>query len=323
MSTTGTRWGSVATVMVAAPWLAEMSWGGIPFAEVLLVIAFLGPMYGGAALLIRELARRTGRGWPTVLLLAVAFGVFQAGVVDQSLFNPAYGRYDFQHPLHVEIIDISLYYLLAFVSGHVVMSITMPIVLAEAWSRHPTAPWLTRRGLVVVAVLYVLATAVNHVGVKDEDGGGFQASPLQAGTALLTVGLLVVAACAWSRRTTTATRVPPRPVLAALGFLAYLFYLPGESAAAFASGIVVVTGTCLAVGRWSRAAGWTDDHVFWLALGALLTGAVLPYWAEPYDVGVSSAREALDDTVAALVCVTGAGLTLWRRRSGQRLRAGP
>ena len=32
----------------------------------------LAPMSGGGALLIREVARRAGRGWPTVLLLAAA-----------------------------------------------------------------------------------------------------------------------------------------------------------------------------------------------------------------------------------------------------------
>ncbi|SNR42784.1 hypothetical protein [Actinomadura mexicana] len=40
------------------------------------------------AVLIREAARRTGRGWPTIVLLGAAFGLVQAGLIDQSLFNP-------------------------------------------------------------------------------------------------------------------------------------------------------------------------------------------------------------------------------------------
>jgi hypothetical protein len=110
-------------VLLAAPWFAEMAWGGIPVTRLPLVLLFLAPLYGSAALLIREVVRRTGRGWPSMLLLAAAFGVLQAGVVDQSLFNPAYGRYDFQHPVHVGGVDVSLYWMLAFVSGHVVASI--------------------------------------------------------------------------------------------------------------------------------------------------------------------------------------------------------
>lgn len=314
MSTRRTRWGSVLAVMVIAPWMAEMSWGGIPFADVLVVIAFLGPMYGGAAILIREVARRSGRGWPTVLLLAAAFGVLQAGVVDQSLFNPDFGRYDFQHPLHVDGIDISLYYLVAFVTGHVVVSITVPIVLAESWSRRPAEPWLSRRGTSVVAGLYVLASVINHLGVKDEDGRGFQASPLQVAVALATVGVLVAVALSWPRRAAADVRVPPPGVLAGLGFVAYLLYLPGEGAAAFVVAVVVITATCVVVGLWSRGTAWTTEHAFWLALGALLTGAVVPFLAEPYDVQVSSAREVVDDSVAAVTCLVGAGLTVWRRR---------
>lgn len=314
MSTRRTRWASVLSVMVIAPWMAEMSWGGIPAIDLLLVIAFLGPMYGGAAILIRETARRSGRGWPTVLLLAAAFGVLQAGVVDQSLFNPEYARYDFQHPLHVDGLDLSLYYLVAFVTGHVVVSITAPIVVAESWSRKPDVPWLSRRGTAVVAGLYVLASVVNHLGVKDEDGHGFQASPLQTAAAVATAGVLVVAALSWPRCAATDARVPPPWVLACLGFAAYLLYLPGESASAAAVAVGVITATCVVVGRWSRADGWSAEHVFWLTMGAVLTGAVVPFLAEPYDVGVSAAREAVDDGVAALVCLVGVGLTVWRRR---------
>jgi hypothetical protein len=48
------------------------------------------PLYGTVAVLIREVTRRTGRGWPTILLLGAAFGFIQAGLIDQSLFNPCY-----------------------------------------------------------------------------------------------------------------------------------------------------------------------------------------------------------------------------------------
>jgi hypothetical protein len=38
------------------------------------VLFALAPLTAGGALLIREVARRTNRGWPTMLLLALAFG---------------------------------------------------------------------------------------------------------------------------------------------------------------------------------------------------------------------------------------------------------
>ena len=54
----------------------------------------LGPLYGAPAILIRELAARTGMHWTGILALAGAFGVLQAGVVDQSLFAMHYLGYD-------------------------------------------------------------------------------------------------------------------------------------------------------------------------------------------------------------------------------------
>ncbi|MEV7396872.1 hypothetical protein [Aeromicrobium sp. NPDC092404] len=313
MSRTRTRWGSVLAVVVIAPWMAEMSWGGIPFTDMVLVVLFLGPMYGGAALLIREVTRRTGRGWPTILLLAAAFGVLQAGIVDQSLFNPDYARYDFQHPVHVDGIDISLYHLVSFVTGHVVASISIPIVIAESWSRRAAEPWLSRRGLWFVGVLYVLASVLNHVGVKDEDGDGFQAAPHQVVTAMGVVALLVAIALTWRRRPVTARAAPPVRLLVVLGFLAHLLYLPAENAASLAVAAAVITAAVALVGGWSRSSAWTSAHTFWLAMGAALVGVVVPYLAEPYDVGVSARTEVVNDTAAALGCLLLVGLSAYRR----------
>ena len=49
-------------------------------------VLFLGPLYGGAALLIREVAVRTGRGWIGVVMLATAFGVAMTALIDLSLW---------------------------------------------------------------------------------------------------------------------------------------------------------------------------------------------------------------------------------------------
>lgn len=72
-----------------APFVAEFLLGDFPLTDLPLILA-LAPLYGGGALLIRETIRRSGRGWPTMVLLSLAFGVFEEGILTQSLFNPDY-----------------------------------------------------------------------------------------------------------------------------------------------------------------------------------------------------------------------------------------
>ena len=84
----------VVLVLLLAPVTAEylIGYDDITGNAVALVfgVFFFAPLYGAPAVLIREVTRRRGLGWPTILLLAAAFGLIEAGLVDQSLFDPAY-----------------------------------------------------------------------------------------------------------------------------------------------------------------------------------------------------------------------------------------
>jgi hypothetical protein len=53
------------------------------------------PLYGCAALFIREAARRFGLGWSGILALAAALGIVQAGIIDQSMFSSGYRDIDY------------------------------------------------------------------------------------------------------------------------------------------------------------------------------------------------------------------------------------
>jgi hypothetical protein len=75
-------------LFLLAPLVAEYLLGNLPITW-LFALVVLAPMYGGGALLMREAARRRGRGLGTVLVLGVAYGVLEEGLVTQSLFNPA------------------------------------------------------------------------------------------------------------------------------------------------------------------------------------------------------------------------------------------
>ncbi len=73
------------SLLVLAPLISEYLLGSLSFGQLWLFPIML-PMYGGGALLIRELARSFGRGWPTIFALGLAFAVVEEGLATQSLF---------------------------------------------------------------------------------------------------------------------------------------------------------------------------------------------------------------------------------------------
>jgi hypothetical protein len=124
-------------LFLLAPVTAEYLIGYLPatgdLAASLAGLLIFGPLYGGAALIIREVTRRAGRGWPTMILLAFAFGVLQAGLVDHSLFNPSFMGIewwqDARSPTYIPALGVSAYFAQGFVLGHVIWSIGAPIAV--------------------------------------------------------------------------------------------------------------------------------------------------------------------------------------------------
>jgi hypothetical protein len=77
-----------------APLIGEYLLGNLSVRD-LGALPLLALMYGGGALLIREVTRRAARGWGTVLVLGAAYGLVEAGIFDGSLFNPSFEGMDF------------------------------------------------------------------------------------------------------------------------------------------------------------------------------------------------------------------------------------
>jgi hypothetical protein len=160
-----------------APLTAEFLLGNLPI-TLLVGLVLLAPMYGGGALLIREVARRAGRGVPTMLLLGVAYGMLEEGIATQSLFNPHYVGQDLLRVGYVPQLGIAVPWTLFVLTLHALGSTTVPIVMAELCTRERrTAPWLGRPGLVVAAALFVVGLAANAAFQMAMDP--FRATPAQ------------------------------------------------------------------------------------------------------------------------------------------------
>jgi hypothetical protein len=279
----------VLGLLVLAPWVGEYLLGNIP-ASQLFALPFLMPLYGGGALLIREVARRTGRGWPTILLLGAAYGIIEAGLVDQSLFNPSFEGHEFQRITPIPLLGFSAYYAITFVVGHVIWSIGIPIAVVEFLTpARWTTPWLGGWGLAVTGLFYLLGCAIIFDDLRVSEG--FMASRGQiAGTTLVAVVLIVIALVGPRRRPVIGMRPVPRPLFLGVAtfFVASIYTARPEN---WLGGVVlalVLLGVAAGlVAHWSRQRGWGMPHQFALVAGLMPTyawlGFVLTLLIRPND----------------------------------------
>jgi hypothetical protein len=177
-----------------APLVAEYLLGNLPIA-LLPALMILAPLYGGGAILIRETVRRTGRGWPSILLLGMAYAIFEEAFTTQSLFNPDYLSLNLGllAPAFIPALGIGAWWTLWMFNVHAIWSIMTPIALVEACvpDRARTA-WLGRKGMVVVGLVFGLGAVLSAVFQYKQDP--FVASPAQFSGAALTVLVLAGAA---------------------------------------------------------------------------------------------------------------------------------
>jgi hypothetical protein len=308
------RFAPVIALVLLAPFVGEYLLGNLSV-RVLLALPFLVPMYGCGALLIREVVRRTGFGWPAILLLGAAYGVVEAGLADQSLFNPTFEGHDFLSVTPVPALGISAQNTMSFVVGHAVWSIGLPIALVEHLTpARRTIPWLGRIGLTVTALLYTWGLWIIFRELHDREG--FLASPAQLAGAAVTAVLLVGAAFLTRRPAAACDGRVPRPWLVGVcGFvLSSVFFARPENWFGFVFGGVLLVVAAVLVVAGARRSGWNERHHLALVGGVLLTyawgGFALTALLEPGD-GV----RWIGNAVFAAAAV---GLLSWCALAGRR-----
>ncbi len=155
-------------LVLLAPTVGEFLLGNIPISQYASVLV-LAPLYGAGALLVREVARRLGRGWPTITLFAAAYALIEEGPVDQMVFNPGYlGLDSFAGYAEIPGLGISGSLVLWSLALHTVWSICVPIALVEAFDPTPTEPWLGRVGIASTAGVFVLGCVLLGWAQVDE-----------------------------------------------------------------------------------------------------------------------------------------------------------
>src|SRR5512136_2777824 len=74
----------------ASPILGELVSGSSPLNEYInpFTILTLGMLYGSGAILVRELVIHWKKGWFSLLLLGMAYGIYEEGLMVRSFFDP-------------------------------------------------------------------------------------------------------------------------------------------------------------------------------------------------------------------------------------------
>lgn len=319
----GTARGSlpqIIGVLVLCPVGAELlaAYGestGDPGAVAFALVFFAG-LYGAPALLARELARRCGWGWPSLLLLFAALGTAQACLIDQSMFSVDYQGYEGWEAVRettlIPGLGISALNAFTFVGGHVVFSFAAPVAVAEAWSpRRAEAPWLGPSGIVFAGAAYAL-TAAAILGDPESHSGG----PVQLAVSGALVAALLAAAALTGRRRRVAPasrrRAPVPPVVATAVVAAAVPDFLGQGWAAVAAHLVLGAALGAVILRAVRRGGWSPWHTAAVALGYLAVRGTLAFTYFPLlgevEPGPKYAHNAVMLAVVAL-----AGAVAWRR----------
>lgn len=299
-------------LLFLSPWVGEFLLGSSPIQHLPAALVLIVPMYGGGALLIREIARRFGRGYATIVLLGAAYGVVEAGLLDQSMFNPAFLEPE-SGPVTAVPPAVSVNNALGYVAGHAIWSITVPIAMIELMvPDRSDEPWLGKIGLAAATVLYLIGCVIVFSFIYAEHR--FLASPVQlagaAAAALLLIGIafgfgtgrgalrerfvrseirrrVQAGTGSGAARSPIGRQVNPR-LLGGGSFLASsLFVSRPENGAGIAVGIGLLLAAWFLVRRWSRCSWWSNRHRLALVSGAVLTyawlGFVVTYLLWPDD----------------------------------------
>jgi hypothetical protein len=311
----------VLFLLLASPVVAELLWGTTTVDQAAGLLFQVG-LYGCGAIVIREAVVRWGGGWPSVLLLGLAYGAIEEGLLEPTWLTPRL----FPQPYGVAG---GVYWTYAvFNAGyHAVFSIGIPVALTEilfpAWRGRP---WLHRPGLSVAGAVYVANAAAIGVAwytVLQKSAFGIPARvrPVQmAGVAVLVVALIAAARLVASRRAAGQLTQEPLaagqrtagvsgesgsgPVADARQAVQGLGALPGPRSLGFIAGAAALLWfAILLVATSQDALSWLPFVVPLLAVAAAVAGAVRWVMHRPSP----SARQLMAACAGALVVQAAVG----------------
>jgi hypothetical protein len=256
-------------------------------------------LYGGGAILIRELLIRWHKGWLSLLLLGMAYGIYEEGLVVRSFFDPNWMDLD-NLGVYGRAVGVNWVWTEHLTIFHALLSIAASIVFVEIlYPDRRAESWVGTRGLVWNIIAFAAMLPIG--GLLNP----YDAPDVWLGMCWLAIILLTLAA--W--------RVPatmkqgrlasvPRPrrfwwtaFIATIGHHLIIYFTAEQNSPPFIVSIFLVASFDLfilwLVLRWNgQGRGWDDRHrlalicgplCFFLIIGPLTTNGQYPimYFSNP------------------------------------------
>ena len=275
------RLSPTTTLLLLGPLLGELVSAHQTLFQFINPLAFVltALPYGFGALICRELMVRWGKGWVSLVLLGIAYGLYEEAVVARSFWDPDWAELG---PLrdYTYWRGITWTYAEVLIHFHLTISIISSVALAHILHpAHRHESWLSNRGLVICFVGLALWTpALVAINPFMPPTGGFVLA------CLVIVGLGVLAwrlpAQVFSPHQGTATRPFWYGVVAAVNMTVVfitVFMLPEADPGWLAAWPVVFVfvalfdlGAFWLILRWSgNGTTWDDRHKLALVSGLL------------------------------------------------------
>lgn len=271
-----------------APFIAEVLSGAT---RVSFLFAFIPEvmMWGCGALIIREVVKRWGGGWTSILLLGLALAVFEECVVQQTSLAPLpwpaigadYGR-------GYGVNWIYFLFMLGYESVWVVLA---PIEVTELiFPERREVTWLRTGGMITSAVVFLLGARVAwYAWIKRARPMVFHAPDYYVPWPTIAIFLGVIALLILlaflmrhveQKDSTTRTAPPAWSMVAAALLFGFPWYrlmvlIFGERSAQpywVSMALAVAWGgfAYFFIRYWSVGRGWNDKHRWGLTFGAVL-----------------------------------------------------
>jgi hypothetical protein len=309
------------TLLVLSPVIVELLFGSTHLTIITALIPEIG-FYGGAALIIRYVVRRQHRGWVSILLLGVAFAIFEEFLVVQTSVSPALFVGPSSPFIYGRMFGVNWVYLLWAVGYESAWGIVLPIYLTELiFPNRREDPWLGKRGLSITAAVFILATIISWYiwtqVVAPASIGSVYSPPLSlmvlASAIVVALGIAALGPRVTLRSAQRTARMAPRPwlvgslvlVMSLLWFVLVAFAfdtIPTVPAPiAIMAGLVLAGTSLLLVKTLSGSTNWRDIHVLAIVVGGLAASMLAGFWASGILLAVDYIGKVVFDVIAVVL----------------------